>query len=83
MLKDGAEFEIHVAVKFVSRLFGSIAGPLIGGIAKILAGIMVAIYCRKFALYLFVVASIISLWAAWYNIWGVNVYSANILKWLP
>ena len=83
MLKDGTEFEIHVAVAFVSRLFGPVVGPLIGGIAKIVAGIMVVIYCRKFAPYILLTASVISFWAAWYNIWGVNVYAANILKWIP
>lgn len=83
MLKDGTEFEIHVAVAFVSRLFGPVVGPLLGGIAKIVAGIIVSIYCKKLAPYIFLVGSIISFWAAWYNIWGVNVYTANILKWLP
>ena len=83
MLKDGPDFELHIGFVFVSRLFGPIFGPLLGGIAKIVAGIIVSIYCRKFAPYILLAGSIISFWAAWYNIWGVNLYTPNILKWLP
>ena len=83
MLREGPDSELHIGFVFVSRLFGPVVGPLLGGIAKITAGIIVAIYCRRFSLYILVVASIISFWAAWYNIWGVNVYTPIFLKWIP
>ena len=83
MLEDGVDVETHLAVRFVSEIFGPIIGPLIGFVGKVVASILVAIYCKRFAVYIFVAVIIISLWAAWYNIWGVNVYTPNILKWIP
>jgi hypothetical protein len=83
MLKDASKVEMHPAVYFVSRIFGPVAGPLLGLFAKAAAGIFVAVYCRKFAVYIFLAAAIISFWAAWYNIWGINLNIPNILKWLP
>ena len=68
MLKYGAAAEAHPAVYFVSLILGPVAGPLLGLLGKAAAGLIVAIYCRRFAHYLFITAIIISLWAAWYNI---------------
>ncbi len=83
MLKYGPQVEIHVVIRFMSVVFGSVVGPLLGAIAKAAAGIMVAIYLRRFAAYIFVAASIISFWAAWYNIWGMHLYVPGLLKWAP
>ncbi len=75
--------EIHPAIEFVSsKILGPVVGPLFGGLAKTVAGIVLGIYCRKYAGYIFVTASIISFWAAWYNIWGSDIYTPNILKWI-
>jgi len=53
-------------------MFGPVAGPLIGVAAKLAAAMVVAIYCRRFAGHVFVAATMISLWAAWYNVWGID-----------
>ena len=81
--KGDSTEEIHLGIRFVSMIFGPIIGPLVGAIAKAIAGILVAIYWRRIGLYILVAASIISFWAAWYNIWGVNIYFPNILRWIP
>ena len=83
MLKEGVDVETHLAIRFVSKIFGPVIGPLIGLFGKVVASIFVAIYCKRFAIYIFVAVIILSLWAAWYNIWGINVYTPNILKWIP
>ncbi len=84
MLRSGPdfhEFEIHPFISFVSRIFGPVAGPIIGVIAKIVAAIPVAIYCRRFAVHIFLAASFVFLWAAWYNVWGHEIYTPNIFRW--
>jgi hypothetical protein len=83
MLVEGPDAEIHVAIRYLSRIVGPIVGPLFGAGSKILAGIIVGIYCRRYAGYIFAAASIISLWAAWYNLWGFRVYTPMILRWFP
>ncbi|HUW19785.1 MAG TPA: hypothetical protein VMW16_10835 [Sedimentisphaerales bacterium] len=82
MLIEGPDDEIHAAIRLVSRLLGPVAGPLAGAIGKVAAGILVSIYLRRFAAYILAAASIISFWAAWYNLWGFEIYTPIILKWL-
>jgi len=60
-------------VDLVSDLLGPYFGPLAGFAGKAAAGIVAAIYLRRWAACLLVPPALISLWAAWYNIWGVGV----------
>jgi len=83
MLREGPEVEIHPAIRFISRILGPVAGPLAATIGKVAAGIIVGVYFRRLAGYIFVTASIISFWAGWYNIWGYRIYTPNILRWIP
>jgi hypothetical protein len=82
MLKQGPEVEVHIVVRFISGVFGPVAGPLLGAAGKVAAGVIVAIYLRRFAVYIFVVASLLAFWATWYNVWGHEVYTPVIFKWL-
>lgn len=83
MVRTGPEMEINPLVRIASKLFGPIVGPLFGAMVKTVGGIMVAIYFRRFAAYLLILVSLISLWAAWYNIWGIEMYSPMFMRWLP
>ncbi len=84
MLRHGSDVELHPVIQFISsKILGPVAGPLLGAIGKGVAGIVVAIYCRRVAVYIFLIASMISFWAAWYNIWGLEIYVPNIIKWIP
>jgi hypothetical protein len=83
MLIEGPEVEIHPIIRFISKALGPVVGPVIAAIGKALAGIIVCVFCKRFAAYIFTAASIISFWAAWYNIWGYKVYTPLILKWIP
>ena len=83
MLREGPSIEIHLAIRFVSEIFGPVVGPLIGAAGKAMAAIFVVMYFKRFGPYILLAVTIISFWAAWYNIWGVNIYTPNILKWIP
>lgn len=85
MLEAGPEYadmEMHPFISFCSRIFGPVGGPLVGAAVKIAAAIPVAIYCRKIAVHIFVGTSFLFFWAGWYNIWGYDLYTPNILRWL-
>jgi uncharacterized membrane protein len=83
MVKLGPELELHPMVRIAARIVGPVAGPLIGALAKAVAGTIVAIYCRRFAAHILILASLISFWAAWYNVWGVYMYQPAFMPWLP
>jgi hypothetical protein len=83
MNRFGIEGELHPAYYLVSKALGPNLGPLIAAVGKAIAGFAVAIYCRQFAVHIFLAASIISFWAAWYNIWGLHIYSPILLEWIP
>jgi len=83
MLDLGPEAEIHPMVRIASRLAGPVAGPLLGALVKAVAGVVVSIYCRRWAVHILVTVSLISFWAAWYNVWGVNFYLPYIMQWVP
>jgi hypothetical protein len=83
MLQRGPEPEIHPMVRMAAMVAGPVAGPLLGALAKIVGGVLVAIYCRKFAAYIFILTAIISFWAAWYNVWGVELYCPIFLRYWP
>jgi hypothetical protein len=83
MMQDGGhDNEVHPAIWLISAIFGPILGPILGWIGKAAAGLVVAIYWRRIAAYIFIFASILSFWAAWYNVWGVYIYEPRILRWI-
>jgi hypothetical protein len=67
----GVSAEMHPVVRGASVLFGPVAGPMIGSLWKWVACLYVAIYCRKFAYSIFFTTSIVYIFAALYNIWGI------------
>jgi len=84
MLEPNPDSEAHPVINFMcASVLGPIAGPLFAAIAKLAIGIVIAIYCRRFAICIFICVSVISFWAAWYNVWGYEVCSPDILDWLP
>lgn len=83
MLSDGVDTELHPAVNIAARMTGPFLGPIIGIIGKFIAGIIVAVYWRRIAWIILLVVSIISLWAAWFNVWGWKYYTPGIFRWWP
>ena len=83
MLKKGdSTEEVHPVILLVSIISGPVLGPLLGVIGKAAAGIFVAIYCRRYAVYILLVGIVLSFWAAWYNVWGINLYVPRVIKWI-
>lgn len=79
MRHSGVRAELHPVVVFFSQHFGIYLGPFMGAAFKAIFAIMIAIYFRSLAHYLFLTASAIYFWAAWYSIWGVSLYTPYFL----
>lgn len=84
MLEPDPDTEAHPAIQYLSaKVLGPVAGPLFAAVAKLAIGIVIAIYCRRFAVCIFIAVSVISFWAAWYNVWGHEIYTLTIMEWIP
>lgn len=82
MVRIGAEGELHPVVKLVSQILGPVAGPLVAVLGKGAAGIIVAVWFRRWAAIILVAVAAISFWAAWYNVWGCELYVPRFMMWL-
>ncbi len=83
MRRSSPTNELHPIVRMTSLLFGEIAGPLLGAAFKAVSGIVVSIYWRRATPYILIVTAFLSLWAAWFNIWGSKVYMPLFLQYMP
>lgn len=83
MLESNPDAEAHPVICYLcSNILGPVAGPLFAAVAKVVIGVIVAIYCRVFAVFIFGAVSAVSFWAAWYNVWGYDISSPWILDWI-
>ena len=73
MLRIGTEAEAHPMIYLVSKILGPVLGPLLSAVAKTVAVVIIAVYLRKFAVYIFITSTIIFFLAAWYNVWGIKL----------
>jgi hypothetical protein len=80
MLLEGPEAEGHPAVRVLAIVFGPVFGPVLGKICQFAVIISLTVYLRRWAVYIFVTVIILYTWAAWYNIWGQNIYYPRLLK---
>lgn len=84
MLNEGTGgTEMHPAVGIAARIAGPVLGPLIGAAGKMIAGLIVAIYWRRIAFFILLIPTLMSFWAAWYNLWGWQYYEPSIFLWWP
>jgi len=81
MKLDGPDQEMHPAVRIVSNVFGTVAGPVIGKVCQLAAIMLVTIYLRPQAKYIFLVVVVLYCWAAWFNVWGRYIYVPRVLEW--
>ncbi|MFH1718815.1 MAG: hypothetical protein ABIF19_15780, partial [Planctomycetota bacterium] len=82
MLQAGPDAEGHPAIRLLSWLLGPVLGPVIGKLCQLTALIALTVYLRRQAIYIFAAVIILYLWAAWYNIWGCDLYYPRLLEWL-
>jgi len=84
MQHQGPDAELHPVIRLTSQSLGPYLGPLLGFLGKAVAGLIIGLYLYKWAPYIFVTVTIISFWAAWYNIWGHKLnYFPNIFSLCP
>lgn len=80
--------EFHPLYRQQIASYGPLIGPFVGAYAKSLAAVIVTVYWRRHAKVIFVLAGLIGLFAAWYNVWGwynelVAPLVARLLEWSP
>ena len=82
MLRAGPDAEGHPAVRLISVVFGPILGPIISKLFQLTVVVVLTVYLRRWAIYIFVAVIVLYTWAAWYNIWGCDLYYPRLLYWL-
>jgi hypothetical protein len=82
MLCTGPDAEGHPAIRMISAVFGPMLGPILGKLFQLTAVVALTIYLRRWAIYIFVTVLILYAWAAWYNVWGCDLYYPRLLDWL-
>ncbi len=70
MHREGADAELHPIYRLAAYSFGYTLGPLLGFFSKLIGGMVVCVYLRRWAVVIFLLVSVISFWACWYNVWG-------------
>ncbi len=82
MCRTGPETEGHPAIRLISVFFGPILGPIISKLCQFFVIVVLTVYLRRWAVYIFVAVIILYTWAAWYNVWGCDIYYPRLLYWL-
>lgn len=74
--------EFHPVIRVVSQAIGPFAGPLVGKLGQLAALVALTVLFRRWARVLFLTVTFIYLYAAWYNTWGIHLYTPVFLKYL-
>jgi hypothetical protein len=82
MLRAGPGAEGHPAIRLVSIVFGPIFGPILSKLIQLTIIVALTVYLRRWATYIFVAVIVLYAWAAWYNLWGCDLYYPRLLDWL-
>jgi hypothetical protein len=72
MGKIGWQYEFHPLVKYAAREYGTIWGPMLSCAFKVVSGVAVAIYLRKYARVIFLATASTAACAAFYNVWSTT-----------
>lgn len=75
------EDEFHPVIRLVSVWFGPYGGPVIGKLGQLLAVVFLTLVFRRWARILFGTVIFIYAYAAWYNTWGLHLYTPRFLRW--
>jgi hypothetical protein len=79
MVHAGADVELHPTVRFVSQYFGPWLGPVLGKAIQVTVIIVLTVFLRRQAVFIFIPVIILYFWAAWYNVWGYQLYYPRLL----
>lgn len=64
MQHEGADAEFHPAIRLISQIAGPELGPVLGKLGQLVAGLGLAVFFRRQAALIFLVGSVLYLWAA-------------------
>jgi hypothetical protein len=79
MVYAGPDVELHPTVRFVSESFGPWLGPVLGKAIQVIVIITLTVFLRRQAIFIFIPVIILYTWAAWYNVWGYQLYYPRLL----
>ena len=79
MLNSSPRAEFHPTVRFLSQFFGPWLGPVLGKAIQFTVIIVLTVFLRRWAVFIFVPVIILYFWAAWYNVWGYQLYYPRLL----
>jgi hypothetical protein len=79
MLNIGPQVEVHPTVRFAAEYFGPILGPILGKAIQVTVIVVLTVFLRRWAIFIFVPVIILYSWAAWYNVWGYQLYYPRLL----
>ncbi len=79
MLYTGPQAEFHPTVRYASELMGPVLGPVLGKAIQFTVIIVVTVFLRRYAIFIFIPVIILYFWAAWYNVWGYQLYYPRLL----
>ncbi|MCF6314210.1 MAG: hypothetical protein L3J39_17310 [Verrucomicrobiales bacterium] len=82
MLAGSIEDELHPVIRLFSLYLGPLFGPLLGKVGQVTVAIFLSIWFRPGARILLTSLSIIYFYAAWYNTWGIDLYTPRFMSWL-
>ena len=82
MLYAGPQAELHPTVRFLSEYLGPFLGPFLGKAIQVTVIIVVTVFLRRWAIFIFIPVIILYAWAAWYNVWGYHLYYPRLLQFL-
>jgi len=82
MAAGGIEDELHPVIRWVSLLCGPFLGPLLGKLGQFAAVVFVTVLFRPQARIVFIPVTLVYFYAAWFNLWGISLYTPLFLKWL-
>jgi hypothetical protein len=80
MVYAGPDVELHPTVRFVSEFFGPWLGPVLGKTIQVIVIIVLTVFLRRWAIFIFIPVIILYTWAAWYNVWGYQMYYPPLLS---
>ncbi len=82
MTREGVEQELHPGFRLLCLYLGPYAGAPIAKALQIAAILLVSLYWRRGAYLCLIAPAIMYGWAAWYNVFGRDLYTPLLFWWL-
>lgn len=79
MLIHGPGIEEHPAVRTFAYVLGPILGPIVAKAVQFFVVVGLTVFLRRWAFHIFLTVIILYTWAAWYNVWGHDLFCPHLL----